>query len=98
MSGTDNTRLRRGLILQALHSQYPYALTSPALGRQVGMFYMGDERGLTRDLAYLEERQLLGREEAAVGAIRVVTYKLTAGGLLVVEGVAADAGVEIVPA
>lgn len=91
----DESRLRRGLVLQALHAQYPYPLTEAALSRQISVIYLGDERARARDVAYLEEKGFLQVERATVGAVTLRTFKITTAGVDVVEGSTKDAGVEL---
>ena len=88
---------RRGMVLLALHSQYPLALRTAALEGRLAGVYDDAMRGLPRDLAYLAD--------SAVGAIRRETQTaagrtyevitLTAHGVDIVEGVATHAGIQI---
>lgn len=91
--------VRRGIVLHALLGQYPLALTQVALERQVAPFYKAaDGRALSRDLAYLEEKQFLRHESHEVGGRVFNTFILTPAGVDIVERVAVDAGVEIAQA
>src|SRR5690606_19035136 len=87
MSETQ-TPLRRGLVLMALHGQYPMPLTNTSLNRAVSAFYAGTEpRAQTRDLAYLKERGLIRSENHEISGRTFQTWTLTAVGVDVVEGV-----------
>lgn len=94
----DAPRLRRGLILHALHAQSPMALMRPALDRQVGVFYIGDDRQLSRDLLYLEQKGALTRRMAEVtvhhAAHQVEALTITPTGTDLVEGTTTDPGIE----
>lgn len=94
----SQTPIRRGLVLHALHAQYPMALTQGALDRQVSVFYAGDSKAQARDLAYLAERELLRREQTEVGGQVVVAFRITAKGVDIVERLVTDPGVEIASA
>jgi hypothetical protein len=89
----DNSRQVRGLILSALHAQYPYPLTAIALDLQVRPFYAGDNRALVRDLAYLAEKKLIETETSTVGERQVAVTRITAAGIDVLEGTTKDPGV-----
>lgn len=89
-------QLRRGLVLQALHAQYPLPLMQAALDRQLGSFYDGDARAYARDLAYLKEKGLITEDRQQVADRLLVSLRLTSAGVDVVEGTVTDPGVEIV--
>lgn len=89
----NETRLRRGLILHALHAQFPMALTKSSTEKQVGPFYGGDTRSLARDLAYLEESGFLEDRSSEIGDRTVHAYKITPAGMNLVEGATKDPGV-----
>ena len=90
----DTPPLRRGVVLLALHAQFPLALARPALDRQVGPFYAMDPLQLHRDLAYLEQKGLLTQKKGTVGNHRIEIITLTPDGADVVEGATAIPGVE----
>lgn len=92
----DTPSLRRGILLLALHAQFPLALTRPALDRQVGPFYAHDPVQLVRDLAYLEQKGFLVQKRARIGQHVIETATLTPAGVDVVEGTTSDPGIEIV--
>jgi len=93
MSDINETRLRRGLILHALHAQYPMALTKSSLEKQVGPFYEGDQRALNRDLAYLEESRFLEDRSSDIADRTIHAYRITPAGVNLVEGATKDPGV-----
>lgn len=91
----NDTRLRRGFILHALHANYPHPLARPSLERTVSPFYQNDARALERDLAYLEEKKLIERKGAEIGNRVVHSFAIEPAGIDIVEGSTADPGIEI---
>lgn len=90
--------IRRGLLLVALHGQYPEALTRVALEGLVGAAYQGDTQAWTRDVAYLHRQKLLKIvSDPLPGGRSLETWRLTEAGFAVVEGGSLDAAVEIPP-
>lgn len=94
----DEAPLRRGLVLLALHAQYPMALMEAALERQVMPFYGNDRRALGRDLAYLDDKGLLQATEQAVGGRTLRSFTITVDGVDVVDGTVQVPGVTIAAA
>lgn len=88
-------QIRRGLVLLTLHAQYPHPLVDAAFTRATMPFYVADERERARDLAYLEERKFISIETTGLAGTVYRTYKLTAAGVDVAEGVVQDPGVVI---
>lgn len=90
-------RLRRGMVLHALHVQYPLSLAQAALERQIAPHYMFDRlaKESTRDLAYLREKGLIAREEQKIGEAVIVTWRITPAGIDLVEGVATDPAIDV---
>jgi hypothetical protein len=86
--------LRRGILLQALHAQYPYALTRAMLEKAVCALYPA-LKGMDADIEYLREKGLLTSEETTVAARVYRSYKLTAAGVDVVEGSTTLPGISI---
>lgn len=96
MSNTalDEIRLRRSLVLQVLHGQYPYPLVRTALERGVIDYYARDTRALERDLEYLAKKGYLEARSDDVLPGRVVhSYQLTPSGVDLVEGATQDPGI-----
>ncbi len=93
----EESRLRRGVVLLALHAQYPLTLAERALELQVRAFYVGTsaDRNLARDLAYLEESGRILRNEDEIDGVPIRTWKLTPAGVRLAEGTETDPGVEI---
>ncbi|MCA9640129.1 MAG: hypothetical protein KC492_05515 [Myxococcales bacterium] len=94
MTGNE-VQLRRGLLLLALHEQYPYPLTETALQRQVGAFYAAEPKAMARDLHYLADKGYLARVEATIAGRQVRSFQATPQGVDVAEGSVVDPGVEI---
>jgi hypothetical protein len=86
--------LRRGMILLALHAQYPHALTQAMLERAVGPFYE-QLRGFSVDLAYLQEKGLCTSESTMVGLKVFVSYRITTKGIDLVDGAVEEPGIQI---
>lgn len=89
----DETRLRRGLILHALHAQFPLRLSAASLQRQVGPFYQGEAKALERDLAYLEQKGALELHSDEVGGLTVRAFSITPAGIDLVERTTTDPGI-----
>lgn len=78
-------RLRRGLILQTLHRNYPHPMARVLMGSQVKLFYPGEEAELVRDIAYLRDRGYLEEGSAPAGGRAVPTLSITTSGVDLVE-------------
>lgn len=88
-------QMRRGIILRALRSQHPLALTQSMVEHVVGPFYAGDRGTLISDLNYLEEKGLVERHGATVARTTIVSWSVTPRGIDVVEGAIEEPGVQV---
>lgn len=93
-AAVDVLPMQRGVILHALHAQYPLVLLERALRQQVGEL-VADERVFTRILAYLDDKKLIELVDREIGGVRVRAYRLTADGVDVVERRRAEAGITV---
>lgn len=91
---SDLARLHRGLVLQALHAQYPLALTEVALERQVAAI-IGGGAVLERTIAYLVEKGLVERNSVQLGQRRLSAVKLRVSGVDLVEGTTTDPAIDL---
>lgn len=94
---SDEITSRRGLILLALHEQFPQQLTWRALLGRVRLAYLTDDvdREVSRDLAYLVAKDLVEEESAEVGRRKILAYRLTPTGVDVAEGTRQEPGITI---
>ena len=96
MSAPTEAQLRRGLLLLALHDQYPHPLMEAALVRATAALYAAEPKDRARDLAYLAEQGLLTADESTLANRVLRTFRLTAAGLDVVDGATVDPGVALI--
>ena len=88
----EELRERRGLILHALHANYPNPVTRGAIDRQVMPFYTSVKE-LDRDIEYLADKGFLEKRETEIGERKIRNYEITPAGVDLVDGSTQDPGV-----
>ena len=91
----EEIRVLRGQVLRVLHA----AMAAGGMKRQVlGRVVAGDDRRVDEALSYLAIAKLAEKEEVKLDRLDrnpLVYWKITAAGVQVVEGTAADGGVDM---
>lgn len=93
----EEARIRRGLILLALHMNYPHPVRDASLSTQLRPAYFGADgpRAYTQDLIWLERKKYLIRAQDDVQGRVYVTYTITEDGVLIADRSVRDPGVQI---
>lgn len=92
---SDQLRERRGLILHALHANFPLRTMRAAIERAVMPFYVGEAAQFARDIEYLRAKGYLDVHQEHVGRSAVEAYSISPAGVDLVERTTADPGVFI---